>query len=154
MITRYDVLIFMHVLGAAVWLGGEAAMFGLRALALRSGDRARAIALIRDTDRLNTLVISPAVGVLLGAGIWLVLDGHWGFDRFFIVFGLAGFAVSSLLGGMVTFPSGKALLRAAELRGADSPEIGLLTRRIQLGLLADVLILTAIVFVMVTKPAL
>ncbi len=34
----YGVLLFVHVLGAAVWLGGEVAMLGLRALALRSGD--------------------------------------------------------------------------------------------------------------------
>lgn len=154
MITLYGVLLFLHVLGAAVWFGGEVMMLGLRALALRSGDRARAVALVRDTDRLNMLVVSPAVGVLLGAGIWLVLEGHWGFDRFFVVFGLAGFGASSLLGGVVTTPSGKALQKAVELRGADSPEVGVLMRRVQLGLLLDVLLLTAIVFVMATKPAL
>ncbi|MGH3034543.1 MAG: DUF2269 family protein [Gaiellaceae bacterium] len=154
MITLYGVLLFLHILGAGVWFGGEAAMFGLRALALRSGDRARAVALIRDTDRFNKLVISPAVGVLLGAGFWLVLEGHWGFDRFFVVCGLAGFAASSLLGGVVAAPGVKAIQKAVELRGADSPEVGSLTRRIQLGLLLDVLILTAIVFVMATKPTL
>jgi uncharacterized membrane protein len=153
MITLYGVLLFLHVLGAGVWFGGEAAMFGLRALASRSGDRARAVALIRDTDRFNMLVISPAVAILLGSGLWLVLEGHWGFDRFFVVFGLAGFTASSLFGGMFTFPSGKALQKAVELRGADSPEVGLLMRRIQVGLLVDVLILTALVFAMATKPS-
>jgi putative copper export protein len=78
-ITLYSVLLFLHILSAAVWLGGEVAMFGLRALALRSGDRARAVALIRDTDRLNVWVITPAVAVLLGAGFWLVLEGAVGF---------------------------------------------------------------------------
>lgn len=91
--------------------------------------------------------------MLLGAGLWLVLEGHWGFDRFFVVFGLAGFAASSLLGGVFTFPSGKRLLKSVELGGADPTEAGSLIRRIQLGLLADVLILTAIVFVMATKPS-
>ena len=127
-------------------------MFGLRALALRSGDHARAVALTRDTDRLNKLVISPAVAVLLGAGFWLVLEGHWGFDSFFVIFGLAGFAVSSLVGGAVTTRSGKALQKTLEVHVADSPEVGLLMRRIQFGLLVDVVILTAIVFVMATKP--
>lgn len=54
---------------------------------------------------------------------------------------------------MVTLPNGKALQKAVELRGADSAEVGLLARRLQLGLLVDVLILTAIVFVMATKPS-
>jgi uncharacterized membrane protein len=150
-ITLHGVLLF---LGAGVWLGGEAMMFGLRALALRSGDRSRVIALIRDMDRLNVLLILPASAVLLGAGFWLVLEGHWGFDRFFIIFGLAGFAASSIVGGVVTTPSGKTLQKTLELRGADSPEADSLIRRIQIGLLVDVLILTAIIFVMATKPTL
>jgi uncharacterized membrane protein len=153
-ITLYGVLLFLHILGAAIWLGGEATMFALRALALRSGDRSRAIALIRDIDRLNALVVMPAVAVLLGAGFWLVLEGHWGFDRFFIIFGLAGFAVSSIVGAAVTTPGGKALQKVVDLRGADSPEVGSLAKRIQFGLLLDVIILTVIVFVMATKPTL
>ena len=36
----------------------------------------------------------------------------------------------------------------------DSPEVGRLMRRIQFGLLADVVILTAIVFAMAAKPTL
>ena len=152
MITLYGVLLFLHILGAGVWLGGEAMMFGLRALALRGGDRSRAVALVRDMDRLNVLLILPASAVLLGAGFWLVLEGHWGFDRFFIIFGLAGFAASSIVGGVVTTPSGKTLQKTLEMRGADSPEVDSLMRRIQIGLLVDVLILTAIVFVMATKP--
>ncbi len=105
--TLYGVLLFLHILGAAVWLGGEIAMFGLRAMALRSGDRGRILALIRDTDRLNIFVISPAVAVVLAAGIALVLEGDWGFGRFFVVFGLAGFAVSSAFGGAVHLSQGK-----------------------------------------------
>ena len=135
MITLYGVLLFLHILGAGVWLGGEAMMFGLRALALRGGDRSRAVALVRDMDRLNVLLILPASAVLLGAGLWLVIEGHWGF-----------------VGGVVTTPSGKTLQKTLEMRGADSPEVDSLMRRIQIGLLVDVLILTAIVFVMATKP--
>jgi hypothetical protein len=83
-----------------------------------------------------------------------VLEGHWGFNRFFVIFGPAGFAVSSLVGGAVTARSGKALQKALEVHAADSSEVGLLMRRIQLGVLADLVILTAIVFVMTTKPTL
>jgi uncharacterized membrane protein len=152
-LTLYGVLLFLHILGAVVWLGGEITMFALRALALRSGDRARAFALVRDTDRISSWVIMPAVAVLLGAGFWLVLEGNWGFDRFFVIFGLAGFVVSSAVGGAVISPGGKALQQAVERGGPESSEVDSLTRRIQLGLLADVMILTAIVFVMATKPS-
>lgn len=151
--TLYGVLLFLHILGAAVWLGGELVMFGLRALALRSGDRARTLALVRDTDRLNILVISPAVAVVLAAGIALVLEGDWGFDRFFVLFGLAGFAASSVFGGLFTFPKGRALQKAVARGGADSEEVGMLIRRVQQGLLVDVVLLVGILFVMATKPS-
>jgi uncharacterized membrane protein len=152
--TLYGVLLFLHILGAAIWLGGEIATFALRSLALRSGDRARTLALVRDTDRLNMFVISPAVAVVLAAGIALVIDGDWGFGRFFVVFGLAGFAASSIFGGVFTFPKGRALQKLADRGGADSEEGGVLIRRVQQGLLVDVVLLIAIVFVMATKPTL
>jgi hypothetical protein len=61
---------------------------------------------------------------------------------------IAGFTASSIVGAAVTTPGGKAV----ELFGADSPDVAPLTTRVQLGLLVDVLLLTAIVFVMATKP--
>jgi len=154
LITLYGVLLFLHIVGAGIWLGGEAVILALRALALRSGDRSRAVALIRDTDRLNLLLILPASAVLLGTGFWLVLEGHWGFDRFFVIFGLAGFAAASIVDGVVATPSEKALQKTVGLRGADSPAVDSAMRRIQVGLLTDVVILTAITFVMATKPTL
>ena len=56
------------------------------------------------------------------------------------------------MGAVITTPGGKALQKAVELNGVDSGEVASPTRRIQLGLLIDVLLLTAIVFVMATKP--
>lgn len=154
MITLYGVLLFLHVFGAAIWLGGEVVMLALQAIALRSADASRAVALIRDTDRVNVLIILPASMMLLGSGLWLVVDGDWGFDRFFVLFGLAGFVVSSIVGAAVTSPGGKALRKAVERDGVESREVLSLTRRIQFGLLVDVLLLTTIVFVMATKPTL
>jgi hypothetical protein len=112
----------------------------------------RAVGLIRDTDRLNIWVITPAVAVLLGAGFWLVLEGQWGFDRFFVIVGLAGFAVSSIMGAVIMTPGRKAVQKAVELHGADSVEVTSITRRLQVGLLIDVVLLTGIVFIMATKP--
>lgn len=154
MITLYGVLLFLHVFGAAIWLGGEVVMLALQAIALRSADASRAVALIRDTDRVNVLIILPASMMLLGSGLWLVVDGDWGFDRFFVLFDLAGFVVSSIVGAAVTSPGRKALRKAVERDGVEAREVLSLTRRIQFGLLVDVLLLTTIVFVMATKPTL
>jgi uncharacterized membrane protein len=152
MITLYGVLKFVHVLGASVWLGSNATTVALRALAVRSGDVRRTLHLVRDTDRIQMVLVSPAVGLLIGAGIWLVLEGGWGFDRFFVVFGLAAVGASAVFGTLYTSP---ALKRLRSIDDADgSSELGRLLGRVQVGLAVDLLLILAVVFVMVTKPTL
>jgi hypothetical protein len=74
-ITVYGVLKFLHVLGASVWLGSNATTVALRALALRSREVSGTLVLVRETDRVQIALVSPAVGLLIGTGIWLVLEG-------------------------------------------------------------------------------
>ena len=154
MITLYGILKSLHVIGAAVWLGSNATTLALRAIALRTGEGVRRLALIRETDRVQMLLVSPAVGLLLGTGIWLVEEGGWGFHPFFVIFGLSGIAASGLLGSIITLPPLRKLRRAAEGRGVTARELGSLIRRLQLGLAVDLLLVVAVVFVMVTKPTL
>jgi uncharacterized membrane protein len=151
-ITLYEVLLFLHIVGVAVWLGAEAATLGLRVLTLRSGDLARAVALVADTEKLNRLVIGPATVLVLGSGLWLVEEGDWGFGRFFVIFGLAGWVASSAFVGLFTMPAGKRLDQAAESDGPDSPTVRSLFRRVQLGVALDAALIVSIAFVMVTKP--
>jgi len=88
-ITLDGPLKFVHVAAAAVWLGSNAMTVALRAPAIRSRDVPRAVLLVRETDRVQLALVPPAVLLLLVAGICLVLEGGWGFDRFFVVFGRA-----------------------------------------------------------------
>lgn len=154
MITLYGVLKFVHLVGAAIWLGSNATTLALRVAAVRTGDRSRTIALIRETDQIQRLVVSPAVALLIAAGIWLVLEGGWGFDRLFVVAGLAGVAVSAIFGTLVTLPATRRLGRATAANEGGSARFGPLITRIQLALAFDLVLVTAVVFVMVTKPSL
>ncbi len=115
-ITLYGVLKFLHILGAAIWLGSNATTVALRALAVRTGEQIRTLVLIRETDRIQLALVSPAVGLLIGTGIWLVLEGGWGFDRFF-VFGLSGVAASAIFGAIITSPALKKLKSMSESQG-------------------------------------
>ena len=99
MVTLYGVLLFLHVLGAILWIGAHSSSIALRLLAVRSGDRARAIATVVDTDRLGLYLIAPGVLLVLGSGFGLVHEGRWGYDHFWIQLGLAGFVVSNDIAG-------------------------------------------------------
>ncbi len=119
-ITLYGVLKFLHILGAAIWLGSNATTVALRALAVRTGEQIRTLVLIRETDRIQLALVSPAVGLLIGTGIWLVLEGGWGFDRFF-VFGLSGVAASAIFGAIITSPALKKLKSMRVCEPCGSP---------------------------------
>lgn len=150
MITLYGVLKFVHVLGAAIWLGSNATTVALRALAMRSPHVRRTLWLVRETDRIQVMLVSPAFLALIGTGIWLVLEGGWGFDRLFVIVGLAAVAASAVFGTLFT---SSALKKLKSLGDVDTaPGLDGLLGRIQLGIFLDLVLVVAVVFVMVTKP--
>jgi hypothetical protein len=71
---------------------------------------------------------------------------------FFVVFALAGWAVSSATGLFFLGPEAKRLGRLMPTRPPDDPEIQHRIRRILTILRIDVVLLLAIVFVMTAKP--
>ncbi len=152
MITLYGVLKFVHVVGAAIWLGSNATTVALRALVMRTQDVRRTLWLVRETDRIQVMLVSPAFLALIGTGIWLVLEGGWGFDRLFVAVGLAAVGVSAVFGTLFTSLALKQLKSLGEVDTAPGLE-GLLAR-IQLGIFIDFVLVAAVVFVMVTKPTL
>lgn len=150
MITLYGVLKFVHILGAATWLGSNATTVALRALVLRSREVRRTLWLVRATDRIQVLLVSPAFFGLIGTGIWLVLEGGWGFDRLFVIVGLSAVAASAIFGSLYT---SSALKRLKQMGDVDeAPGLESLLTRIQLGIFLDLLLVVGVVFVMVTKP--
>lgn len=152
MIASYSVLKFLHVLGASIWLGSNATTVALRALVMRSADVRRTLWLVRETDRIQVMLVSPAFLALIGTGIWLVLDGGWGFDRLFVVVGLSAVAASAIFGTLYTSTALKKLKAIGD--GDDARELGGLLARIQLGIFLDLVLVVGVVFVMVTKPML
>jgi uncharacterized membrane protein len=150
MITLYGVLKFLHVLGASIWLGSNATTVALRALVMRAPEVWRTLWLVRETDRIQVMLVSPAFLALIGTGIWLVLEGGWGFDRFFVIVGLSAVAASAIFGALFTSSALKKLKSLVNVEHAADLD-GLLAR-IQLGIFLDLALVIGVVFVMVTKP--
>jgi uncharacterized membrane protein len=150
--SLYEALLFLHVTGAIVWIGGGAMHLALMGLAYRSGTPEDRVRLLDYDDRLGLPLYIPALLVVLGAGIGLVLDGPWSWSDGWIIAGLVIFGLAVALGVAFFLPQGAKLKGVVKDRGAASDEAQALVRRIELVALADLALVLAAVFVMTTKP--
>jgi uncharacterized membrane protein len=143
-VTWYELWLFVHISGVAIWIGGGVVAQVFGALAKASGDPARSAAYGKDMGSVGPWVFMPASLVVLASGILLVVNGNWDWSETFIVLGLVGWAVVSF-----TFFGYVGMRMAAE---GPSPALGAEVGRLVLLARVMILVLFALVFVMVVKP--
>jgi uncharacterized membrane protein len=150
--TLYDLLLFVHVLAAAAWVGAVIFFALVLELALRSDDRSLLLRLIAYDDRLAPIFYIPAVVVVLAAGIGLVIEGPWSFSDGWVLAGLA-LLLSALALGLVFFlPTARRLRAAVDASGVESDAASVQLRTYRTLTWIDAAILVAAVFVMTAKP--
>lgn len=152
--TLYEALLFLHVIGAIVWIGGAVMHVALMQLAERSGNRAEMLRLLGYDDRLGPLLYVPAGLIVLLAGIGLVLEGGWEWGQGWIIAGLVLFGVALVGGAAYFIPAGKRLRRTVASDGEESEAVGRLIVEIERVALLDLVVLLAAVYVMTAKPGL
>jgi uncharacterized membrane protein len=149
--TRYSLIVFLHVLAAIIWVGGGVMLQVLELRARRAGPES-VVSLGEAASWTSGRVFMPASFAALGTGIWAVLEGPWSFAEVWISIGFAGFIASAVLGMAILGPTSKAMLTLAADRGPGDPAVMRKARRLSKVGWIDLLILIAVVFVMVTKP--
>ena len=148
--TRYELLKFIHILFAVVWVGG-----GLLALVLatraQKASQAHREGLAHDMEFVAKRIFAPASIVTLLFGILMVLDTDaFSFGDTWILIGLGGILFSIVLGiGVLTPLTGK--INAELQAGRDG--VGLLGRLTRIAAL-DSVVLLVVVWAMVAKPGL
>ncbi len=151
-ILFYDVVLTVHIF-AVILAFGVTFAYPFMAVAAQGGHLGDLAAMHRFQVFLTRRLITPAMVVVLVAGLYLALD-RWELSDPWIS---ATFAILIVLFGMVGAVFAPAERRMAELTerdgaGAPSEEYQRLVRRMNVaGPLAGVLILTA-VFLMTAKP--
>ncbi len=149
--TWYELWLFLHISGVAIWIGGGVVAQVLGALANASGDPARSAAFGKDIGSVARWVFMPASLVVLVSGILLVENGNWDWSERFILLGLVGWAVVSFtFFGYITRAMRHVGMRMAT--EGPSPELGAQVGRLVLLARIMILVLFALVFVMVVKP--
>jgi uncharacterized membrane protein len=144
----YEFLLFVHVVGAVVWLGGSFFSQAYGVVVRRGGDPREMAAFAGRASRLAERLFVPASLLVLLAGIGLMVEGSWQWGQLWVVFALVTFAASFVTGLFHISPMGK---RLADV-GPETPEGQALIARIFRVLRVDLLFMYAIVFAMTVKP--
>ena len=150
--TRYELLLFVHVLAAAAWFGAALLAIVLIELATRAEDTPLVVRLGEYDEKLAPLLFIPAGIATLLTGVALVFDGPWSFTGDgWVLAGLVLFAAIFALGVGLILPAGKKL---AALARADAPAAELQRQIGNLRMLSwiGVGLLAAAIFFITTKP--
>jgi uncharacterized membrane protein len=150
--TLYQWLLFGHLLGAMVWLGGGVVLAVLSAAALR-GDEHAVARFARSLRVVGPAVLAPATVLTLGFGVWLVLDSEaWDFGQAWVIAALALIAAVIVVGAGFQARTALAAERAAA--GDDHVEARRQLTRWIGGYALALVLLVITVWDMVFKPGL
>lgn len=147
--TWYEFLLFVHIAGAIIWIGGAFLFQVYGMVELRTGDPSVIARFAGNAGLIGERLFTPTSLIVVLAGIGLMIDGEWDWGRLWVVFALVAFAGSFLLGIGVLAPTAKQIAAA----GPETPEGQRLIRRIFALLRVDLMFMFTIVFAMVVKPA-
>lgn len=151
--SGYELVVFLHVLAAVVWVGAGIGLQLLEVRAKRSGpERMRFFG--QEAEWLSTRLFMPASFASVFFGVWAVAIGPWSFSDAWITAGFAGFVITILVGMGLIAPTSKKLAQIAAERGPQDPEAQRLSRRMMIASRFNMLVLIAVVFDMVVKPGL
>jgi uncharacterized membrane protein len=149
----YDWLVFVHVLAGMVWVGGIAVLGAFAIRVLREDDPAAVGRFLGSLRRIGPLVLAPAPVLLIGFGVWAVLDSDaWDFGQLWIDLALGLFAVAFLIGAAHQSRAAIAAERAAA--AGETAAAARHLRRWAWGMGAIVVLLVVATWVMVFKPGL
>lgn len=150
--TTYEILLFLHVALAIVWLGSGLLLSVLGSRAEAMNDLERIKGLLEDSDWLTTRLFIPSSLAVLVLGIALTIDGPWEFSELWILIGLAGYAASFLTGLLFISRQVKTIDAVMERDGGMSRAAAAETARLQAVSKAELAVLFAVVLDMVVKP--
>jgi uncharacterized membrane protein len=150
--TWYTFFKSLHVVAAAIWVGGAFIIQAYAFRILRSNDARRTVEFTKDTEIVSTRVFIPTTWVLLLAAIGMMvnLDLSWGQN--WVVLGLISWTLSFVVGAGLLGPESGRIGKIAEREGPESPAAQARIRRILLVSRLELVILLTVIVNMVVKP--
>jgi uncharacterized membrane protein len=113
----YQLLLFVHIVCAVIWVGGAVYAQMLAFRVTRSGDPSELPRLALHIEYIGSRVFMPAAVLLFVAGAAMTLQA-WSFGQTWIAISVALWVLSAVVGAVYLGPRVK---RAAELFQAEGP---------------------------------
>jgi uncharacterized membrane protein len=152
--SLYEFLLFVHVVMAVTWVGGDIAIQVLAIRATRAKDPARTASLTADAEWMGLRVFMPSSILLLIFGIWAASEGNWDFGQAWISIGFAAFLFSFVLGMAFLGPESGRIKKLVQERSYDGPEVQRRIGRVLLFSRIELVVLLVAIWAMVAKPGL
>jgi len=151
-VTWYTFFKSLHVVAAALWVGGAFIIQAYAFRILRSNDARRTADFAKDTEIVSMRVFIPTTWILLLAAIGMMvnLDLSWGQN--WIVLGLISWTLSFVLGAGFLGPESGRISKIVESEGPESPAAQARISRILLVSRLELVILLTVIVNMVVKP--
>ncbi|HEY7604467.1 MAG TPA: DUF2269 family protein [Gaiellaceae bacterium] len=151
--ASYEIYLSLHILAAVVWVGGDITLTTLGIVFESKQDGPTLAALGRMGSWIGTRVYTPALFFVFGFGVALVEKSGVGWNHFWIVFAVVGWALAMLIGiGFVGPELGRIDLAAQEF-GPQSPEVARRVKRLFTIFRFDTALLILIVVDMAARPS-
>jgi uncharacterized membrane protein len=148
--SYYEVLLFLHIAAAAVWLGSGFFLQMLVWRAGKAGDGPLLQGIASNSGWMAQRIFIPASLVVLIVGILLTIEGPWSFGDLWIVLGLAGYAFSFLVGILFLEPEGKRI--ASAMQAGDTGRASFHIGRINTVSRIELVVLYLVIAAMALKP--
>jgi uncharacterized membrane protein len=152
--STYELLLTIHVLAAAVWVGGSVMLLALGAYVARSEDVVTRVKYTRWTEWIAPRLFAPTLIVLIIAGVLLVDEAGFEFDQSWITLGFIGWFINFGIGVAFYGPEGKRRDRAIEQHGVEHADVARSVDRVMRVAGIDTLVSLLVVIDMTTKPGL
>ncbi len=144
-----DVLLYIHILCAAVWLGG-AAIGVTFLLSTKSLSPTQALPILRNLANLGKFVFGPTSVLVFISGIGLISVAGWSFSDTWISLAFMGIIASIIIGAVFHARAGRKALSAAE--SDDAPATIAAVQSWLVVAYVDLAIIAAVLALMVFKP--
>jgi uncharacterized membrane protein len=142
----------VHVIFAVIWIGGGALLTILGLIADRQQDPEHMAVVARQAALVGEKLFAPAGLIVVTMGISMMVNTDWGWSKFWVIFGLLGYATTFVTGIAVLSPRAKRLAALMSTAGPTAPETQRAIREILLIARIDIAVLLLVVVDMVTKP--
>jgi uncharacterized membrane protein len=148
----YHTIVFIHVLAAVAWVGGDILLqvFGVRIQ--RANDPERMSQFGLDVEFVGLRFIMPLSVVLILAAIALIWYGPYGLSALWVKLAIVGYLITLVTGAAVLGPTSGKIGRLLQTKAPDDPEVTSLLSRLLLVSRLDLIVLILLVADMVFKP--